>query len=58
LAAHKLCFFLFRGIEHQFQIGRVHVGIGQDDGQFLECQVGQRRRDRRLARSPFAAEYN
>jgi len=55
-SARKVVFLLLRGIEHQLQVGRVHVGVGQNERQFARGQVCQRRRDGCLAGAAFAAE--
>jgi hypothetical protein len=47
------------GVQHQFQVRGIHVGVGQDGMQRLIAfgrQVGQGSRDAGLAGAPFAAE--
>ncbi len=56
LPTGEIVLFQLCRIQHQFQVGGVHVGIGQNDKHLFRRQVGQRRRDRRLAGTPFATE--
>jgi hypothetical protein len=56
LSGYKLMLLFPSRGEKQFQVGRVDIGVGNDQRSLLRGQMGKGRRDGCFARASFSAE--